>query len=101
MQITVNATMMMDYTSIDEMAACTVAGAGAQLHKRANNIRLTRLRCHQQQRHISASKTRLVLLLLGLWMNLIAVTNGKCLLVVHCTFHIGYTIVKSEKKKAN
>lgn len=85
MQIELNATStttttktMMDYTSIDEMNQCSVTAADddVQLHKRAKNIRLTRLRCRQQQNG-SACKTRLVLLLLGLWMNLIAVTNGK------------------------
>lgn len=44
-----------------------------QLHKRVKNIRLT----HGQLQQQSRCKTRLVLLLLGLWMNLIAVTNGK------------------------
>lgn len=72
MQIEQSVTMMMDYTSIDKMNQCTVDDI--QLHKRAKNIRLARPRCQQQR---NACKTRLVLLLLGLWMNLIAVTNGK------------------------
>lgn len=44
-----------------------------QLRKSVKNIRLT----HGQSKQQSRCKTRLVLLLLGLWMNLIAVTNGK------------------------
>lgn len=44
-----------------------------QLHKRVKNIRLTHGRLQQQSR----CKARLVLLLLGLWMNLIASTNGE------------------------
>lgn len=43
------------------------------MQKRVKNIRLT----HGQLKQQSRCKTRLVLLLLGLWMNLIAVTNGK------------------------
>lgn len=44
-----------------------------QLHKRVKNIRLT----HGQLQQPSRYKARLVLLLLGLWMNLIATTNGE------------------------
>lgn len=44
-----------------------------ELHKRVKYIRLTtRLQLNHQR-----CKIRLVLLSLGLWMNLIAVTNGK------------------------
>lgn len=46
-----------------------------QLDKNVKNIRLT----HCQLKQHSRCKGRLVLLLLGLWMNLISVTNGKCL----------------------
>lgn len=55
-----------------------------QLHKRAKNIRLT----HGQSKQPSRCKARLVLLLLGLWMNLIAVANGKwkIWLVIHMFF---------------
>ncbi|XP_031630104.1 roundabout homolog 2 isoform X2 [Contarinia nasturtii] len=81
--------IMMDCTSIFRMLQpSTVIDSGGggngsgtnidgvvsvQLHKRVKNIRLT----HGQLKRQSHCKTRLVLLLLGLWMNLIAVTNAQ------------------------
>lgn len=50
-----------------------------QLHKRVKNIRLT----HGQLQQPSRCKARLVLLLLGLWMNLIATTNGEWNYIVY------------------
>lgn len=66
-------------------------GDSAQLQKRVKNIRLT----HGQFKQQSHCKTRLVLLLLGLWMNLIAVTNGKwkIQLVKHMFFSIFFGLL--------
>lgn len=86
----------MDYTSIYRMfqrSSVIDSGGGVggdstnqQLHKCVKNIRLT----HGQLKQQSLCKMRLVLLLLGLWMNLIAVTNGKwkIQLVKHMFFYI-------------
>lgn len=67
--------MFQPSTVIDSGGGGKVVGniGSIQLHKRVKNIRLT----HGQLKRQSHCKTRLVLLLLGLWMNLIAVTNGK------------------------
>lgn len=63
-----------DSDDVNDCAA--VAGAGVKLHERVKNIRLTRLHTTQSPPSL-LYKMRLVLLLLGLWMNLIGVTNGK------------------------
>lgn len=80
--------IMMDRTSIFRMLPSTVIDSGGGddnggggcagnnitcSDKRVKNIRSTNGKLQQQSR----CKTRLVLLLLGLFMNLIAVTNGK------------------------